>query len=303
MSRSPKEDIYNEIRDRFSVATKHTDKVKRLINEHYLSHSKLNRTTLVLIIKMIREDFTKKEWSEVKYMFTSIFVYIRAHHKPDLFMNNVEEFIRIYPEFSNVTDFEKSLLLQFRNYFTIACEIIDPSNHKGELIGLVGRMCGAVYITGGGQTVATDRRVLIYEREMSMKVGNVKERKRRIGHSANATTSSHQPEEDEATQNKRACYEFSDARALLQSADKFWNYHRALLEKGQESVCDTDHSDQSKSGYIHTNLSSSSIELPLRLQHDPLRSSLVTMSSTSLTSPGRFHEPYSLPIIYGVEPT
>eukprot|EP01032_Pedospumella_encystans_P032201 gene32201-36350_t len=179
MSRSSQEEIYLQIRGQFKAAEKCADKVKELIADYYPNFSKLNRTTLLMIMKMIRKDFKREEWPDVKYMFKSIFVYILADHKPHLFMKDVAELLDVYPEFSDADEVEKSLLLQFRNYFIVACEIIEPKNHKGELIALVGRMCGAIYVTGGGQTTATDRRVLLYERETGIAPRKQPERKRR----------------------------------------------------------------------------------------------------------------------------
>ena len=59
-------------------------------------------------------------------------------------------------------------LLEFNNYLRIALTILPANNHKGLLLDICGRLEGlspTKYITGGGMSVRTERRVTIYEVE------------------------------------------------------------------------------------------------------------------------------------------
>jgi len=327
-ARNPEEEIYQLIRGQFKAAEKHADRVKDLIKDYYPSYAKLNRTSLLMIIKSIRKDFKREDWPEVKYMFKSIFVYIISDHKPHLHLTHISELIDSYPEFADADDVEKSLLLQFRNLFNVACEIIDPKNHKGELIALVGRMCGAIYVTGGGQTTATDRRVLLYERETGIAPRKQPERKRRADdpatislaalHSrhtyypANAFSSKvPMPNEINPILVKRPRYEAPDTQTLLRSADSFWSYHRALMETGEDIPFKTVPADQAYASFAYpshdlpftgTGYGPAAAHPSMRFLHDPLRRPQMPMSMQMQLPPPRGSQlppPLPLSLQYG----
>ena len=75
-----------------------------------------------------------------------------------------------YPEFrkDNLAIQEQTFLLNFRNTMRVALEIIPAKANKQLLIDIAGRLEGSIgagYITGGGETPCTHRRVLIYRKE------------------------------------------------------------------------------------------------------------------------------------------
>lgn len=88
--------------------------------------------------------------------------------KTTFVMRDVDELLRKYPEFNRVDSVELSILLSFRNFMKLAMVTIRAEHHKNQLLDICARIVeghGVRYITGGGQKPATDRRVLIYERE------------------------------------------------------------------------------------------------------------------------------------------
>ncbi len=89
---------------------------------------------------------------------------------------NINILTENYPEFTSCDDKEKSTLLKFRNIMAVAIQVLPPKSKKAHLLDLVTRIVEGSqvrYITGSGETLATRRRVLIYERE-----GNIVPRKR-----------------------------------------------------------------------------------------------------------------------------
>lgn len=75
--------------------------------------------------------------------------------------------LHYYPEFSAIEDLnELYYLLRFRNMMSLGLLVV-PGKPKIYLLRVIERLEGSdiSYITGKGQTEATDRRVLIYERE------------------------------------------------------------------------------------------------------------------------------------------
>lgn len=73
---------------------------------------------------------------------------------------NMEQFGLFYSSFVNLDEAERGFLLKFRNAMAIANEIITPHHSKCLLIDVCARFEGSKirYITGGGQTKATQRR-------------------------------------------------------------------------------------------------------------------------------------------------
>jgi hypothetical protein len=135
---------------------------------------------MVSITKQFRKGLEKDDWPEVKYIFKAIFVLILRDYKAHLVLNDEEVFLTQYPEFVECSLEERKLLLDFKNMMVLSLQIIDPRNHKGEMMTLVGHLCGTVVVTGGGQTAATDRRVLCYERETGILPRKLPERRRKI---------------------------------------------------------------------------------------------------------------------------
>jgi hypothetical protein len=104
--------------------------------------------------------------------FIMLFNFHRRSHHFHLMYNSVETFLVHYPTFRGLDETELSTLLTYRNVMKVAQILIPPKNHKNHLLDLTTRIVegkNQKYITGSGQTVATARRVLIYETE-----GNIK---------------------------------------------------------------------------------------------------------------------------------
>jgi hypothetical protein len=111
---------------------------------------------------------------ERRLCFEAAFVMLFAlrSENDNLIYKTVEELKFYYPEFHDCKDVELGVLLTFRNVMRIAQELIQPRYHKKHLLDLVTRITEGHmqrYVTGSGQTLATKRRVTIYQRE-----GNVK---------------------------------------------------------------------------------------------------------------------------------
>lgn len=159
--------LFDDIHQLFkSSAEKYSCEVKELILKHIANASMLNRANVRVLMKQIRNSVANKDWGEAKYMFKSIFVRLVFENNLHLQID-MTSLLEHYPEYNDTDPAEKALLLQFRNYFCAACQIIDPHSNKVELISLVNRMCGAVY-NSGGKVDALARRMLIYERETNI---------------------------------------------------------------------------------------------------------------------------------------
>ena len=80
---------------------------------------------------------------------------------------SVEALQAVYSEFIRLDLEELEYLLKFGNFMRIALRVIEPRFNKRLLLYICALLEGAdrEYITGGGETVLTKRRVLIYEIE------------------------------------------------------------------------------------------------------------------------------------------
>jgi len=79
---------------------------------------------------------------------------------------SMEEFLNSYEDFKYQSTVEQEKLLAFRNMMVVAVKLIPPKLQKAHLLDIVTRITEGrevKYITGGGQTPATSRRVVIYE--------------------------------------------------------------------------------------------------------------------------------------------
>jgi hypothetical protein len=80
---------------------------------------------------------------------------------------SVAQLIAHYPEFENQDEAELGKLMHFANFMTYAQILLPPKQRKAHLLDIVTRAVegsSKKYVCGGGQTAATARRVLIYER-------------------------------------------------------------------------------------------------------------------------------------------
>lgn len=249
MSEALHDAIVSHIKLRFNMPERFDETISKLIHENVKGGDVLNKNSLISIAKNFRKDLEKDDWGEIKYVFKAIFVLIVRHHRPHLLQQDLKKFLIQYPEFREVSEEEQKLLLEFRNMMVISLEIIDPKNHKGEMMTLIGHLCGTVVVTGGGQTASTDRRVLIYERETGIMPRKLPERRRKIDKvlmpwtvSANqyipnaAKSNSHSSSAPtmEVYPAKKGRFALPDTKSLLKCADSFWTYHRSLMEANQD---------------------------------------------------------------------
>jgi hypothetical protein len=107
---------------------------------------------------------------EKRVCFEAIFIMLYALRPENSRLIHVttSDLLNHYPEFQDVDECELNILLTFRNVMRVAQELIAPRFHKKHLLQIVTRIAegrNQKYITGSGQTAATNRRVLIYERE------------------------------------------------------------------------------------------------------------------------------------------
>ena len=112
----------------------------------------------------------------VEVIFKAAIVYclsLRQEYVFDKF-NTVEELLSDYPSFSDCEDFdslELEYLVEFRNMMKVALDIIPGRCNKRLLLSICTILegSGRSYATGGTQSLATSRRVLIYEQESGIK--------------------------------------------------------------------------------------------------------------------------------------
>ena len=128
--------------------------------------------------RILAEDITAlKKTDEKRLLFELFFVVFFCMHpntrdlKRGLEITDQECFLQKYPEFREQISDEIGKLLAFRNCMVMAQHIITAKFNKIRLLDIVTRISEGKdqkYVTGGGQTPATNRRVLIYEREGSI---------------------------------------------------------------------------------------------------------------------------------------
>jgi hypothetical protein len=119
------------------------------------------REVLVELEKAHDKDIWREKNERV---YRSCFVLILAKRSSELLLNNTEELLSEFPEFSECAADELDLLLKFRNMMDCGIRLFAAAGNKGKLMDIAGRLSGKVYTTGGGSTVEAKRREAIYER-------------------------------------------------------------------------------------------------------------------------------------------
>lgn len=101
-------------------------------------------------------------------MFMEFFKYLENVEKlPDKY-SSVEEFLRVYEHFSDHNAVEQETLMRTANWVNIILKYIPAKKNKGLIICIVPKYIEGLqtrYVTGSGQTHATNDRVHIYEVE------------------------------------------------------------------------------------------------------------------------------------------
>lgn len=86
---------------------------------------------------------------------------------------DIEQFKAKYLEFNDLSEEEVEKLLRFRNYLSVAVQLIKPKNHRTHLLDLITRIAegkDAHYVTGGGASKQTLRRCFIILTEGNLSI-------------------------------------------------------------------------------------------------------------------------------------
>ncbi|KAJ1435640.1 hypothetical protein B484DRAFT_445955 [Ochromonadaceae sp. CCMP2298] len=108
--------------------------------------------------------------AELGIMFWASCAMVVLHHDKDIGkfpLLSALELLEIFPEFRSVSydADEMEHLCKYHQVMAATMQAIDPANKKGVLMKVAGRLESAsLYVTGGGASKKTKRRVLIYER-------------------------------------------------------------------------------------------------------------------------------------------
>lgn len=120
---------------------------------------------------------TRNRKDETKLIYEASLVVIIAFREDILTNANIKiyqsmaDFLEKYSEFQSCNADEQKKLFEFANWMKYAILLIPPKYQKAHLLDVVTRLTEgqrserAKYITGGGQTEATSRRVRVYETE------------------------------------------------------------------------------------------------------------------------------------------
>jgi len=131
-------------------------------------------TSLSIIQRYFQRDIfntpeRKLILSQILIVFKTCYVYMISKLPSSLSLRweTDAQFLAAYPEFAEQSEYERSLLLEFRNVVRISLQIIPAPKNKNVLIKVAERLEGADrrYVTGGGQKPAVSRRVAIYLKE------------------------------------------------------------------------------------------------------------------------------------------
>lgn len=184
-------DVHEQIRKNFSdFATFDDSLVAKTLDAIYRSKSPVisvqntRRLEEIAMASCLRHTTPTKR-KDLREQVKEMSIFLKACHvlvlalqkrMSEYKMNSVQELLLAYPQFEDQDPVELDRLLIFRNMMKIALLIIPAKGYKQVLLKIAGRLEGSQkdYITGGGQTKGTCRRVAVYERE-----GGVKAEKKR----------------------------------------------------------------------------------------------------------------------------
>lgn len=170
-------EIYREMKSMFSdfhlFESLVAEKLKQAILDTDRSPPN-QKTTKKVVERYFHEDSFKTPeqklvWEQMKVIFRSCYVLMESKkdHAKAVMWNDTATLLQHYPHFGYVDAQELNYLLRFRNMVKVALFLIPARLNKKTIINIAARLEGSQmeYITGGGQTAATDRRVDIYEKE------------------------------------------------------------------------------------------------------------------------------------------
>ncbi len=141
----------------------------------HISRKKLSTMVKVAALNSnFDEIVTLKKQDEKRYIFEGALL-VLLYFQPSLFRkyhtilyHSIDEMLEVYPEFTDLDHQEKQKLQDFCNFMKLGILIQPARSHKGHLLDLVTRVTegrDVKYVCGSGQSGATNRRVLVFERE------------------------------------------------------------------------------------------------------------------------------------------
>lgn len=157
--------IYSRLNKVFPKAATYDTKVKQLIREYLPIINLMTPATVAPVIKGLRTLIQRDEWVNVSNMFKGIFVFLAKSQNPQLQYKHIDQFLAVYPEFSDLPEDERKALFEYRNTIVAAMLVFDPRDKKSDFFGLVGRTFGPAQTAYFESSLFTTRRILIYERE------------------------------------------------------------------------------------------------------------------------------------------
>jgi len=174
MSQDVKKMISDQLQSRFQrLLVPYQEHVRVLIDQYEPLAHKFNRLSIQEVLKNISFRYTPHDWSEVKYLFQAIFVFILRAASPTLQMSTTEELVHKYPDLSKEKTSTLVFLLEFWNLLAITLRIFDPNENAKDMMFFLERMCSPFQSSWNS---SIHQRVRIFEAEtkisLSMQCAN-----------------------------------------------------------------------------------------------------------------------------------
>ncbi len=173
MSQGVKKLISVQLQSRFQRLVPYQEHVRVLIDQYEPLAHKFNRLSIQEVLKNISYRYTPRDWSELKYLFQAIFVFILRAASPTLQMSTTEELVHKYPDLSKEKMNTLVFLLEFWNLLAITIRIFDPNENAKDMMFFLERMCSPFQSSWNS---SIHQRVRIFEAEtkisLSMQCAN-----------------------------------------------------------------------------------------------------------------------------------
>ena len=165
MSQDVRKEISDQIQSRFQRLLPYKEHVLVLIDQYTPLANKFNRLSVQEVLKNIRLRYLHVDWSELKYLFQSIFVFILRAVGPTSQMSTTEELINKYPELAKEKTSTLVFLLEFWNLLSITIRIFDPNENAKDMMFFLERMCSPFQ---SNWNASIHQRVRIFEAETNI---------------------------------------------------------------------------------------------------------------------------------------
>lgn len=181
------EEVFHIIKKTFSdvpeITQEDVEKALRLAISENIPNMRSTKVVMEKFYPDLKDKLDKKYKNINEIMKTTYTLMLNYVPESDRLKCSTEDFLVRYPEFVNESEDELKYLLQFRNFMKLALELIPPNQNKGILMAIASRLegSGKDYVTGGGQKLETQNRVLIYENEGQVRVAKRPNRIKRKG--------------------------------------------------------------------------------------------------------------------------